>query len=200
MYVFADRCGEGGQKIAAASVDGFAAVGKKKKKKWAEGGEGEKINWGGGARFKGKARRNSSCVLLYLTFIVGFSWKVASARSNGYTEILSCVSDVVFAENYSKITKVKSLKMVFIHSASWKIQEYLNMQTVLVFNIWYFPHHIYVRWILDRIWLLSYLWCHKSCWKARLLKVQFVKKSRFLSLVTNSSHTYLLGKLNSCIV
>lgn len=148
----------------------------KKRKSELRGGEGEKINWGGGARFKGKARRDSSCVLLYLTFIGGFLGKVASARSNGYTEILSCVSDVVFAENYSKITKVKSLKMVFIHSASWKIQEYLNMQTVLVFNIWFFPHHIYVRWILDRIWLLSYLWCHKSCWKARLLKVQFVKK------------------------
>lgn len=98
---------------------------------------------------------------------------------------------LVFAENYSKITKVKSLKMVFIHSASWKIQEYLNMQTVSVFNIWYFPHHIYVRWILDRIWLLSYLWCHKSCWKARLLKVQFVKKVDFwVSLPTRHILTF----------
>lgn len=35
---------EGGQKIAAASVDGFAAEGKKKRKSELRGGEGEKIN------------------------------------------------------------------------------------------------------------------------------------------------------------
>lgn len=55
MYVFADRCGEGGQKIAAASVDGFAAGGRKKKKKWAEGGvKGRKLTEEEAPVLKGK--------------------------------------------------------------------------------------------------------------------------------------------------